>query len=117
MRYTTHTYMISLSTSESSLTGEARQLVILLSGALKVSNLSDIEKSAWAALLPEMRLDQLAKFADILDISIAKKAKTELSETQKSIQTIQETQAAKQAEIDNGFMQSITKMNEQLRRA
>ncbi len=117
MRYTVHTYMISLSTSEPSLTGEARQLAILLSEALKVSNLPDADKSAWTALLPEMRTDQLAKFANILDISIVKKAKIELSEIQKTIQTIQETQAAKQAEIDSDFMQSITKMNEQLRRA
>jgi hypothetical protein len=96
---------------------DARVLAVSLARLLAASSLSDREKAAWATLLPEMRLDQLSRFATALDSAVMQSAKTELADVMTSIQAVMEKHAAQQAQADHDFMQRITGMVEDLRRA
>ena len=96
---------------------EARLLAISLAESLAASSMPEQEKAAWAALLPEMRLDQLSRFAVALDSSVAQAAKAEVADVVKKMRTVLEKYAAMQSEADNTFMTGIAKMVEDLRKA
>jgi hypothetical protein len=96
---------------------EARELAISLAESLAASSMPEQEKAAWAALLPEMRLDQLSRFAAALDVSVAQAAKAEVADVVRKMRTVLEKYAAQQSEADNEFMTGIAKMVEDLRKA
>ena len=96
---------------------EARDLAISLAESLAASSMPEQEKAAWAALLPEMRLDQLSRFAAVLDASVAQSAKAEVADVVQKMRTVLEKYAAMQAEADNDFMTGIAKTVEDLRKA
>lgn len=96
---------------------EARLLAISLAESLAASNMPEQEKAAWAALLPEMRLDQLSRFAVALDASVAQAAKAEVADVVSKMRAVLEKYAAMQSEADNTFMTGIAKMVEDLRKA
>ena len=112
--------MASLSQSGASvamLQDEARALAVSLAKALNASSLSEEEKVAWAALIPEMRLDQLSRFAVILDASVEKAAKAEVAELSAKYRTVLEKYAAIQSQTDSDFMKGVGGMVEDLRKA
>lgn len=96
---------------------EARVLAISLAESLAASSMPEQEKAAWAALLPEMRLDQLSRFAAALDASVAQAAKAEVADVVAKMRSVLEKYAAMQSEADNNFMTGIAKMVEDLRKA
>lgn len=102
--------------TEAELVRDARQLAVHLSRVLAASALPAEQKAAWAVLIPEMRLDQLSRLASILDTFLEQAVKVDLADTIKTMQTIVDKYAAKQAQIDNAFMTDLTGMVQQLRR-
>jgi hypothetical protein len=96
---------------------EARELAISFARLLAASSMSDEQKTAWAALIPEMRLDQLSRFAAVLDSSVTQSAKAELAETVQKFRAVLEKYAAMQAQTDNDFMKGIAGLVEDLRKA
>lgn len=107
----------SQSSDIAALQQEARNLAALLAEALAASSLPDSQKAAWAVLIPEMRLDQLSRFATVLDGAVEKAAKAEVADVLQSIRTVLEKYAAIQAEADNEFTQGIAGLVEDLRKA
>lgn len=75
------------------------------------------QKATWAALIPEMRLDQLSRFAAVLDGTVAQTAKAELADTVRKLRVVLEKYAAIQAQTDNDFMKGIAGLVEDLRNA
>lgn len=107
----------SLTTSvQQTLEQEAKTLAISLANALSASSLPDKEKAALAALLPEMRLDQLAQFAEVLENSVEQAVKAEIADLVASMRSVLEKYAAIQAENDNDFMTGIAGIVEDLRK-
>ncbi len=96
---------------------EARTLAIALAQFLAASKMSEEQKAAWAALIPEMRLDQLTRFAAVLDGSVSQAAKAELAETVQKFRAVLEKYAAIQSQTDNDFMKGIAGLVEDLRKA
>lgn len=96
---------------------EARGLAVSLAQMLAASSMSEEQKSSWAALIPEMRLDQLSRFAAVLDASVEKAAKAELADTVQKFRTVLEKYAAMQSQTDNDFMKGIAGLVEGLRKA
>lgn len=103
--------------NSASLEEEARALAIRLAQALAASSLPNEQKEAWATLIPEMRLDQLTRFAEAIELSLNKAAKEELSETLQQIQAVTEKYAAIQAQTDHDFMVGISGLVDDLRKA
>ena len=64
-----------------------------------------------------MRVDQLTRFATVLDASVAKAAKASLAETVQKLRAVREQYAAMQSQIDHDFMNDITGLVEHLRKA
>ena len=96
---------------------EARALAVALAQALASSSFSEKEKAAWALVLPEMRLDQLSRFAVILDMSLTRAAKAELAGPLAAARAVAEKYAARQSQTNHDFMQNIVGMVENLRAA
>ncbi len=101
--------------SQSALSDEARILAVRLAEALGASSMPVQEKEAWAALIPEMRLDQLARFAEVLDASVTNAMRTEVADVVDSLRTILEKHAAKQAELDSTYMSGVSAIVQRLR--
>ena len=96
---------------------EARALAISLAQFLAASSMLEEQKDAWAARIPEMRLDQLSRFAAVLDGTVVQTAKAELSSTVQKLRAVLEKYAAIQAQTDNDFMKGIAGLVEDLRNA
>lgn len=103
--------------SVAALQQEARSLAVSLAQMLAASSMSEEQKASWAAFIPEMRLDQLSRFAAVLDASVEKAAKAELAGTVQKFRTVLEKYAAMQSQIDNDFMKGIAGLVESLRKA
>ncbi len=103
--------------SESALLKEARALAVQLAEALAASNLSQQEKEAWAALLPELRLDQLSRLAAILDASVEKAARADVADVVNKLRVVMEKHAAIQSQLDSSFMTDISGIVQELRKA
>lgn len=108
---------VSAPVNDRALQEEARMLAVSLAKALAASSLSEREKAAWARVLPEMRLDQLSRFAVVLDASVAQSARAQLSATISQVNAAEEKHAAIAAQTDHDFMQSIAGMVDHLRTA
>lgn len=104
-------------TSVAALQQEARSLAISLAKLLAASAMPEEQKAAWAALIPEMRLDQLSRFAAVLDASVEKAAKAEVAETVQKFRAVLEKYAAIQSQTDNDFMKGIAGLVDDLRKA
>ncbi|MEK9155574.1 MAG: hypothetical protein AAB839_02900 [Patescibacteria group bacterium] len=104
-------------TNEQALAEEARQLAVSLADALAASAMPDDQKAAWAALIPEMRLDQLSRFATVLDVYLSRAVKDEVADVIQKMRTILEKYAAIQSQTDNAFMTDVAGMVQQLRAA
>ena len=100
---------VSAGETTSALQQEARDLAIVLARVLAASSFSEQEKAAWATLLPEMRLDQLSRFAAMLDTSVNNAANAEVADVLAQTRTVLEKYAAMQAETDNDFMTNVSK--------
>ena len=96
---------------------EARVLAISLAERLMASAMSAEQKAAWAAIIPEMRLDQLSRFAAALDASVEKAAQGEIADAAEQYKVILEKYAAVQAQTDSDFMQGVAELVEDLRKA
>ena len=103
--------------SESALIQEARGLAIQLAEALVVSSMPQQEKEAWAALLPELRLDQLSRLAAVLDTSVEKAARADVADTVAKLRIVMEKYAAIQSQLDTSFMGDISGIVQELRKA
>ena len=118
MRYTCFmTSQKNVPTNEQALAEEARQLAVSLADALAASAMPDDQKAAWAALIPEMRLDQLSRFATVLDVYLSRAVKDEVADVIQKMRTILEKYAAIQSQTDNAFMTDVAGMVQQLRAA
>jgi hypothetical protein len=106
-----------LGTTVAALQQEARVLAISLAQLLAASSLPEDQKAAWAALIPEMRLDQLWRFAAVLDASVEQAAKAEVAHVTQQFRTVLEKYAAMQSQADNDFMKGIAGLVEDLRKA
>lgn len=95
----------------------AAHCAVLLGKALEASSFSVQEKAAWNVLIPEMRLDQLVRFAIILDGALKQSAEKSLAPLFRSIQSTLDKHAAIQAELDHTFMTDISHMVQEFRRA
>jgi acyl-CoA reductase-like NAD-dependent aldehyde dehydrogenase len=104
-------------TSVTALQQEARELAISLAQFLAASSLPEEQKAAWAALIPEMRLDQLSRFGAILDASVERAARAEVADVVQKLREVQEKYAAIQSQTDNDFMKGIAGLVEDLRKA
>jgi folylpolyglutamate synthase/dihydropteroate synthase len=100
-----------------SLQQEARALAICLAQMLAASSMPEEQKAAWAALIPEMRLDQLSRFAVVLDGAVAQAARAELADTVQKFRVVLEKYAAIQSQTDNDFMKGIAGLVDDLRKA
>lgn len=96
---------------------EARELAVSLARMLAASALPEEQKAEWAALIPEMRLDQLSRFAAVLDASVERAAQAELAGTAQQLRTVLEKYAAIQAQTDTDFMNGVAGLVENLRKA
>lgn len=103
--------------SESALLKEARVLAVQLAEALAASNMPQEEKEAWAALLPELRLDQLSRLAEILDVSVEKAARADVAGVVEKLRAVMEKHAAIQSQLDSAFMTDISGIVQELRKA
>lgn len=103
--------------SESALIKEARVLAVQLAEALVASNLPQQEKEAWAALLPELRLDQLSRLAAVLDASVEKAARADVADVVEKLRGVLEKHAAIQSQLDSSFMGDISGIVQELRKA
>jgi hypothetical protein len=102
---------------EQTLAEEARELARRLSSALAASAMPDEQKAAWAALIPEMRLDQLSRFSVILDSFLSQAAKNDVANEAKKLKLTLEKYAAIQAQTDSTFMSDVANMVQELRAA
>lgn len=107
----------SSSPSALDLEREARILAVSLAEALAASSLPTDQKAAWATLLPEMRLDQLSQFAQVLDASVSQAVRAEIQDVLRDVQKVLDKYAAIQAQADSDFMKGISGIVEDLRRA
>ncbi len=96
---------------------EAREIAVSLARMLAASSMSEEQKASWAALIPEMRLDQLSRFAAVLDASVEKAAKAEAGDAVQKLRTVLEKYAAIQSQADHDFMKGIAGLVEDLRKA
>lgn len=103
--------------SESALINEARALAVQLAEALAASSLPQQEKEAWAALLPELRLDQLSRLAAVLDASVEKAARADVADVVEKLRLTLEKYAAIQSQLDSSFMGDISGIVQELRKA
>ncbi len=106
-----------LAVTVAALQQEARSIAVSLARMLTASSMTDEQKAAWAALIPEMRLDQLSRFAAVLDASVEKAAKAECADAAQKLRVVLEKYAAIQSQTDNDFMKGIAGLVEQLRMA
>jgi len=97
-----------------SLIADARQLGDSLAQTLSASSLTNDEKAAWAAVIPYMRIDQLAQLQALLESGLDRRVERE-SETLKQIRGIMEAYAAHRAELDQNFSQELASIAKQLR--
>ena len=103
--------------SESALLKEARVLATQLAEALVASNMPQQEKEAWAALLPELRLDQLSRLAEVLDASVEKAARADVAGVVEKFRAVMEKHAAIQSQLDSSFMTDVSGIVQELRKA
>ncbi len=104
-------------TTVAALEQEARTLAVSLAEHLMASAMPAEQKAAWAVMIPEMRLDQLSRFAAILDASVEKAAQAEVAGAVQQYRDILEKYAAVQAQTDSDFMQGVAELVEDLRQA
>jgi hypothetical protein len=107
----------NMDVSQSTLPEEVKMLAVRLAEALGASSMSAQQKEAWAVLIPEMRLDQLARFAEVLDASVSKAMRAEVADIVDSLRKIFEVHAAKQAELDSAYMTGVSSIVQRLRAA
>ena len=66
-----------------------------LAQMLASSNLSDDQKAAWATLVPEMTLDQLGRFAAVLERYVDPTAQPEIADLKAKLLKVKEEYDAK----------------------
>lgn len=103
--------------SESALLKEAQTLAVQLAEALAASGMPQEEKEAWAALLPELRLDQLSRLAAVLDVSVENAARADVAGVVEKLRVVMEKHAAIQSQLDSSFMTDIGGIVQELRKA
>lgn len=96
------------------LEADARQLGDSLAKSLFASSLTDDEKVAWAAVIPYLRIDQLAKLQELLEFGLDRKVERE-SEALHQLRKIMEHHAAQRAELDQAFSQELAGIAKELR--
>ena len=94
---------------------EVRQVADALARALQASGMTPDEKASWAMLIPHMRLDQLARLAEMLAQSVAGAAAVEMGTVLGSIREIEERFMAAEAEYDHAFSSGMSTVVEELR--
>ena len=92
-------------------------LATQLAEALVASNMPQQEKEAWAALLPELRLDQLSRLAEVLDASVEKAARADVAGVVEKFRAVMEKHAAIQSQLDSSFMTDVSGIVQELRKA
>ncbi len=116
MRYTSSmTSPQQVSVDEKALIQEARVLAVQFSRVLDASSIPEQEKAAWAALIPEMRLDQLSRFSTVLDAYLTKAVRDELRGVEEQLRAVMEKYAAKQAQTENTLMSGISRIVQEIR--
>ena len=71
-----------------------------LAQTLTSSNLSDDQKAAWATLVPEMTLDQLGRFATVLERYVDPTAQPEVADLKAKLVKVKEEYDAKIKSLD-----------------
>lgn len=104
-----------VSVDEKALIQEARVLAVQFSRVLDASSMPEQEKAAWAALIPEMRLDQLSRFSTVLDAYLTKAVRDELRGVEEQLRAVMEKYAAKQAQTENTLMSGISRIVQEIR--
>lgn len=94
---------------------DAQRCASLLGKALELSSFSVQEKVAFALLLPEMRLDQLVRFATIVNTMLKKQMEQELGDVFRSVQQCLETHVAIQTQQDHTFMTETSSIVQEFR--
>jgi hypothetical protein len=94
---------------------EVRRVADTLAQALNASGMTQDEKASWAMLIPHMRLDQLARLAEVLTQSLAGAAAREMGEVLIQIREAEERCAATQAQTDHEFASGMSAIVGQLR--
>lgn len=97
-----------------SLVRDARQLGDALAQALYASSFTNDEKMAWAALIPFMRVDQLAQLQELLESQLDRKIERE-SDALRRVRSIMEEHAAHRAELDQRFSHDLASIAKELR--
>lgn len=97
------------------LTSDVRQFADALAQALQSCGMRANEQASWAALIPHMRLDQLARLAEIVAASTADSAAQEARELLPHARVIEERCVAAQAETDHDFSSGMSSLVQEMR--
>ncbi len=78
-----------------------------LAQLLVASSLSDEQKEAWAALVPEMSLDQLGRFAIVLERYVDPAILPEMADLRRQLEAVKADYDAKIAALNNQTQASL----------
>ncbi len=84
---------------------------------LVASNLSDEQKEAWAGLVPHMALDQMLKFATVLERYVEQSAMPELAELRVKLEALRVEYDAKMAMINLQAQSGLAEVLEEVKAA
>ncbi|MEK7665663.1 MAG: hypothetical protein AAB337_02170 [Patescibacteria group bacterium] len=93
--------------TEEELKREAQAFGEHLARLLVASSLSDEQKEAWAALVPEMSLDQLGRFAIVLERYVDPAILPEMADLRRQLEAVKADYDAKIAALNNQTQASL----------
>ncbi len=88
-----------------------------LARLLHASDLSDEHKAAWEVLVPEMTLDQLGRFAAVLERSVDPTKQPEVAELRKNLQKVKDEYDAKMQSLGEEAQAGINSIMKEVKAA
>ena len=103
--------------TEEELKREAEAFGAHLARLLAASSLSDEQKQAWAALVPEMTFEQMVRFANVLTKYVSAEMVPELAQLRDKLQAIKRDYDAKVATLSQKALSELDGVMAQVKAA